>query len=425
MTVQTAIRQVAAEGVVEVRAGRGTFIAARRESRPPDLSWQSVALGAGRPGEEALSTLLKVPQPEAIALSSGYFDASMQPVSALGAALARAARRPTAWERGPVEGRHDLRDWFAREAGGSLRAGDMTVCSGGQPALATAFRGLGAPGDTLLVEAPTYLGAIAAGRDAGLRVVPVPADADGVRPDLLALAFERTGARLFYCQPLHANPHGGVLSAERRGEVLSTVAGAGAFLIEDDWSRGLTLDGEAQRPLAADDPDGHVVYLRSLTKLVAPGLRVAAIGARGVAGARLRTARGLDDFFVAGPMQAAAIDFVTSPAWRRHLSGLHAALRVRRDALLDALERHLPALRPAAAPSGGLHVWLRLPDGVDEAAVTAAAAARDVVVFPGRPWFAAEPPGPHLRLSFGGAPAELYDEGVRRLADALAAAGAP
>lgn len=419
VTVQTAIRRVAADGVVEVRPGRGSFIAAMTESRPPDLSWQSVALGAGRQGEEALSTLLAMHKPETIALSSGYFDASLQPVPALGEALARAARRPTAWDRGPVEGRYDLRDWFAREAGGGLRAGDMTVCSGGQAALATAFRGLAAPGDTLLVEAPTYLGAIAVGRDAGLQVVPVPADADGVRPDLLASAFAHTGARLFYCQPLHANPHGGVLSRERRADVLQAVADAGAFLIEDDWSRGLTIDGEAQRPLAADDQDGHVVYLRSLTKLVAPSLRVAAIGARGVAGARLRTARGLADFFVAGPLQDAAIDFVTSPAWRRHLSGLRSALRVRRDALFDALERHLPELRPTTVPSGGLHVWLQLPDGVDEAEVTVAAAARDVVVFPGRPWFAAEPPGPRLRLSFGGAPAELFDEGVRRLADAL------
>lgn len=423
VTVQTAVRRLAAEGLIEVRPGKGSYVAgrARAERRPADLSWQSVALGDARPGEEALATLLAVPRPGALPLSTGYFDPELQPVGALGTALTRAARRPTAWARQPVEGLAELREWFAREVGGGMSAGDLTICSGGQPALASAFRGFGTPGEVLLVEAPTYLGAIAAGRDAGLRVVGVPVDAEGVRPDLLAAAFERTGARLFYCQPLHANPHGAVLSAARRAEVLRVVAEAGAFLIEDDWSRGLTLDGAAPPPLAADDPDGHVVYLRSMTKVVAPGLRVAAIGARGVAGARLRTARLLDDFFVAGPMQQAAVDFLSAPAWRRHLATLRTELRRRRDALLRALDLHLPERRLDVVPTGGLHLWLPLPAGTDEAALVAAAAAREVVVFPGRPWFPAEPHGPHLRLSWGGIRAEQCDEAVRRLAEALEA----
>jgi DNA-binding transcriptional MocR family regulator len=419
-TVQSAVQQLAAEGLVDVRPGRGSFVAAPRAAqRPPDTSWQSVALGDARPGEEALAALLATPRPEAIPLSCGYFDTALQPVGALAAATARAARKPTAWVRQPTEGLPELREWFAREVGG-LRASDLTICSGGQPALATAFRGLGEPGDVLLVEAPTYLGAMAAGRDAGLRVVGVPSDANGVRPDLLEAAFQRTGARLFYSQPLHANPHGAVLAADRRAAVLQAVADAGAFLIEDDYARGLTVDGTPPPPLAADDPDGHVVYLRSLTKVVAPGLRLAAIGARGVAGARLRTARLLDDLFVAGPLQHAAVEFLTAPAWRRHLSSLRTGLRERRDALLAALELHLPGLQ-WSVPSGGLHLWLQLPDGTDEAGLTAAATARDVVVHPGRPWFPAEPPGQFLRLSFGGLPVELADEGVKRLADALQA----
>ncbi|MEU4428016.1 PLP-dependent aminotransferase family protein, partial [Actinoplanes sp. NPDC024001] len=338
-----------------------------------------------------------------------------------GAALARAARQPASWQRGPDEGRADLRDWFAREAGGGLRADDLVICPGGQPALASALRALASPGDTLLVESPTYLGALAAGHAAGLRVVPVPADADGVRPDQLAAAFARTGARLFYCQPLYANPTGATLAAHRRAEVAAIVRAAGAFLVEDDYARDLAIDGEAPPPLAAADPDGHVVYLRSMTKSTAPGLRVAAIGARGPAGARLRSARLLDDFFVAGPIQQATLEFVTSPAWGRHRRVLRAALRSRRDALLAALARHLPDLVPPTVPRGGLHLWVRLPDGTDEIAVTTAAAAAGVIVFPGRPWYAAEPPAPHLRLTYAAAPPDRMDEAVRRLAGALAA----
>jgi DNA-binding transcriptional MocR family regulator len=422
VTVANAIRNLVAQGLIEARPGRGTFVAPRPDRHAsPDVSWHTVALGAGRSGEDELQALLALPRSGAIPLSGGYLGEELQPTAALGAALARAARQPAAWQRGPTEGREDLRAWFAREAGPStgLRADDLVICPGGQAALASALRALASPGDALLVESPTYLGALAAARAAGLRVVPVPADEDGVRPDQLAAAFARTGARLCYTQPLYANPTGATLAPHRRVEVADAVRRAGAFLIEDDYARDLTIDPEAPPPLAADDPDGHVVYLRSLTKSAAPGLRVAAIGARGPAGARLRAARLLDDFFVSGPLQQATLEFVTAPAWVRHRRALRAALRERRDALLAALRRHLPALVPPAMPRGGLHLWAPLPDGTDDVALTAAAAAEGVVVFPGRPWYAAEPPAPYLRLTYAASPPDLMDSAVRRLARAL------
>ncbi|MEU1847057.1 PLP-dependent aminotransferase family protein [Micromonospora sediminicola] len=420
VTVAEATRRLVADGLVETRSGRGSFVAARRADPPrTDLSWQTVALGSRPAGEEEMQALLALPPAGTLALTGGYLDPDLQPAAALGAALARAARQPAAWQRGPVEGRADLRAWFARAAGGGLRAEDMVICPGGQAALSSTLRALSTPGDTLLVESPTYLGALAAARAAGLRVVPVPADSDGVRPDQLAAAFARTGARLFYCQPLHANPHGATLAPARRAAVAEAVRDAGAFVVEDDYARDLTIDGEAPPPLAADDPDGHVVYLRSLTKPVAPGLRIAALGARGPAGARLRAARLLDDLFVAGPLQQAALEFLTAPAWDRHRRALRTELRARREALLAALDRHLPSLTPRDVPRGGLHLWVRLPDGTDDVAVTTAAAAAGVTVFPGRPWYAAEPPAPHLRLTYAAAPPALMDEAVRRLATVL------
>lgn len=421
VTVTAAVRRLVGEGVLVTRPGQGTFVSTpdRNVRKDSDFSWQTVALGARPGGTDDMQALLALPPTGAIPLSGGYLHPDLQPAAALGAALARAARQPAAWERGPVEGRADLRAWFARETGGGLRPDDMVICPGGQAALSSALRALADPGDTLLVESPTYLGALAAARATGLRVVPVPTDPDGVRPDQLAAAFARTGARLFYCQPLHHNPTGASLASHRRAEVIACVRDAAAFLLEDDYARDLTIDGDPPPPLAADDPDGHVVYLRSLTKSAAPGLRIAAIGARGPAGARLRSARLLDDFFVAGPLQQAALELLTAPAWARHRRALRSALRSRREALLAALHRHLPALVPAVIPRGGLHLWARLPDGADDIEVTAAAAAEGVVVFPGRPWHAAEPPGAFLRLTYAAAPPEQMDEAVQRLARAV------
>ena len=417
VTVQRAIAGLAAEGLVMPRPGRGTFVAAAPASGGhPDLGWQEVALGSSGSGTDGLMELLALPPEGALALSSGYLDPALQPTAALAASLARAGRRPGAWERPGIEGVAALRAWFAREAGGRFGAHDVVICPGGQAALVTAVRALAPPGGSVVVESPTYRGALAAVRAAGLTPVPVPSDADGVRPEMLADALERTGARVAYLQPLHANPHGADLSAERRAAVMEVAARSGAFLIEDDWARDLTIDGPAPAPLAADDPDGHVVYVRSLSKGASPGLRVAAVAARGPAGVRLRSARIVEDLFVSAPLQLAALELVSSPGWRRHLKALRAGLRERRDALAGALSEHFGAGAVWHVPTGGLHMWLRLPDGTDEAGLVAAAARAGVMVAGCRRSFAAEPTGPHLRLTFGGAPPDVLVEGVERLA---------
>ena len=220
VTVQRAIAGLAAEGLVTPRPGRGTFVAAPRASDgPPDLGWQEVALGGPGPGTGGLMELLALPPEGSLALSSGYLDAALQPTAALGASLARAGRRPGAWERPAIEGVGALRAWFARAAGGRFTAHDVVICPGGQAALVTAVRALAAARGTVLVESPTYRGALAGVRAAGLTPLPVPSDADGIRPELLAEALERTGARVVYLQPLHANPHGADLARgpPRRG----------------------------------------------------------------------------------------------------------------------------------------------------------------------------------------------------------------
>lgn len=420
LTVQRAVARLAAEGLVDPRPGRGTFIApAVAPAQAEDLSWQPSVLGERAVDATDLAELLDLPADGLAVLSSGYLQGELQPTGAISAALARAARRPGVWERGPVEGLPELRAWFAAQTGSTAGAGDVVVCPGGQAALTTAFRALGVPGAPLLVESPTYVGALAAARHAGLRPVPVPADADGVRPDRLADALRATGARLVYLQPLYANPHGAVLAAGRRSAVLEAAGDAGAFVVEDDWARDLVIDLDPPPPLAAEDRHGHVVHIRSLTKSAAPGLRVAALTARGPAGARLRAARLVDDLFVSAPLQQAALELVGAPAWRAHLRALRPALRARRDALLEALAREVPGLAPVARPAGGLHVWVALAAGLDDVAVAREARRAGVAVFPGRPWFAGQPPGPHLRLTFAGAEPAALVEGVRRLAPLL------
>jgi DNA-binding transcriptional MocR family regulator len=316
----------------------------------------------------------------------------------------------------PAEGVAPLRALLAARLGGGHAAEDVIVTDGGQSALAACLRGLAAPGGAVVVESPTYLGALAAARAANLTPVPVPSDAHGVRPDLLAGALAASGAQLVYLQPAIANPHGAVLAPERRADVLAAVRAAGAFLVEDDAMRELAFAPERlPRPLAAEDPDGHVVHLGSLTQVAAPGLRIGALAARGPALARLRAARVVEDFFVPGPLQEAAVELLGSPAWPRHLRRLRAALRERRDALVGAIDATLGPGR-VTPPGGGMHVWVRLDAGEDDVALAERAYAAGVKVFPGRPWFPAEPTGPHLRITFAAEPPQRLAEGMRLLA---------
>jgi DNA-binding transcriptional MocR family regulator len=437
VTVSRALAQLAAEGLVVTRPGAGAYRAEVRPASGPggDTSWQEVALSADGAADLVPRTVdaagvvvsLAAPPPGVIEFNGGYLHPSLQPERAMAAALSRAGRRPGAWGRPPLDGLPELREWFARGIGGAVTAAEVLITAGGQAALTTALRALAPPGAPVLVESPTYPGMLAIARAAGLRPVPVPVDADGVRPALLADAFGATGARVFVCQPLFQNPTGAVLAPGRRAEVLRIAREAGAFVIEDDFVRRLVHEDAAPlpRPLAAEDPDGVVVHVGSLTKATSPSFRVSALAARGPVLERLRAIQIVDTFFVPRPLQEAALELVGSPAWPRHLRSVSTELRIRRDAMTSALLSSLPQLSLPHIPSGGYHLWLRLPDGTGgtsggDSALVAAALRAGVAITPGRPYFSAEPPAAHVRLSFAAvAGVGEIGEGVRRLRTAL------
>ncbi len=426
VTVSRALASLVSEGVVVTRPGEGSFVAARSgggAGQAADFSWQTLALGERRTSASGVLVSLEEPPPGEIPLASGYLHLSLLPVRALAAAVARAARRPDAWERPPVTGIGGLRAWFARSAGGQADAADVIVTPGAQGALAAAFRALVPAGEALLVESPTYPGALAVAASAGIRTVPVPVDSDGIRPDALARAFAATGARAAYCQPTFHNPTGAVLSGERRPQVLAVAAAAGAFVIEDDYGRYLAHERPAPPPLIAEDTDGRVVHLTSLTKPASPSLRVGALIARGPVAERLRDIRVVDDFFVSRPLQEAALELVSSPAWPRHLASLARALATRRAALAAALQQRIPQFTVPVLPRGGVCLWVRMPGHLADDRLARMAARHGAVISPGRSFYPAEPPGSFIRLSFAAAarPEDLH-EGVRRLALALPAA---
>ncbi|MBT8158922.1 MULTISPECIES: PLP-dependent aminotransferase family protein [Arthrobacter] len=425
VTVQKAMRQLSALGLVESRPGVGTFVRAVRQSRPADYGWQTAALGAPPGRGLLLSSTQRTAAPDVIGLHSGYPARELLPERLVRAAIARAGRTEASLTRSPAAGLPELQAWFATELADAAPAGvrapsarDALIISGSQSGLSSIFRALIGPGGPLLIESPTYWGAILAAEQAGVNLIPVPAGALGPDPDEIDRAFRATGARGFYAQPTFANPTGAKWPAETGQAVLETVRRHGAFLIEDDWAHDLAIDAEP-RPLAAQDDDGHVIYLRSLTKSVSPALRVAAVIARGPARDRILADRAAESMYVSGLLQAAALDVVTQPGWRTHLRGFQQSLRVRRDSLLESLRQYSPAADVENIPVGGLNLWVRLPEGTDAARLARDCETRGLIIAPGTEWFPAEPSGPYIRLNYSGENPERFPEAARILGEAL------
>lgn len=436
-TVSQALALLTQRGLITSRPGAGTYrTKARPVTRAGDTSWQEAALeltnhigsSAGTPRSfktPALLRTLSTLGPDVVDLNGGYLHPELQPLSALSTALSRAARRSGAWDRPPVGGIPELRDWFASDIGGGLSRHDILICGAGQSALATALRALGQPGDPVVVESPTYPGTMAAAQAAGLRMIPVPLDTEGLRADYLNEALTRTRARVVIVQPLFQNPTGASLSVSRQHEIRAIARRHGAFVLEDDFARHMAHADAGPTPtpppMIADDPDGTVVHIRSLTKVTSPNLRVGALVARGPVMARLRSAHAVDTMFVPAPLQYTALEMVTASGWKRALATLGSALAHRREVAVDAVSATFGPHALALRPRGGYHLWVSLPDHLDGGQLTTAALANGVALTPGDNYYPTDSSAPHVRLSYVAAPAATDVDGAIRCLGPLVA----
>lgn len=426
VTVQQALRVLVGQGIIETRPGIGAFVRTVRAPRAADHDWQRAALQPTADAMPSVQAALRTPPNDTISLHAGYPDRELLPERLVRAAFGRAGRGDGAVSRPPTAGLPELQAWFAAELGAVGRPGvappsasDVLVLPGSQSGLGTLFRALVGHGRPLLMESPSYWGAILAAAQVGVRIIPIPSGPNGPDPEALERAFARTGARAFYAQPNFANPHGAQWAPELVDRVLDVVRTHGAFLIEDDWARDFGIEAPSA-PVAARDTDGHVIHLRSLTKSVSPAVRVAGLVARGPARERLLAEAQAQSMYVSGALQAVALDVVTQPAWRTHLRGVRQQLAARRDLLVAALREHVPSAHLDTVPKGGLNFWLRLPDGVDARLLARDCEDLGVMVAPGHAWFPAAPSGEYLRLNYSGPDPAFFADGARLIGEALA-----
>lgn len=422
-TIRSAVSDLVRSGVVEAISGSGTFIAAVPRARPmvvADHAWQSVTLSPELEDHSMLEPIRALAGPGVIDLSSGYPEVDLQPVSLIAAAVRDAARRPGSFGRVSSEGIDPLRSWFAEKIDPQLRH-RVLIMPGGQAALSLIFRAVCMPGDTVLMESPTYAGALVAVRSAGLVPVPVPMDSGGLCVDQLEPIIQQSGARVLFVQPRYQNPSGVTMERDRREALLGLAQKYRLMIVEDDWISDLAKVGESAGPLASLDDHGHVIHLRSLTKSVAPGIRVAALASAGSIAARLHQVRSAEDYFVSPLLQETALGVVTSPRWPGHLRRLRVALVERRSCLRNALEG-IPGLHVESGLGESvspLHVWCRV-DGVGLGQDLREVALREgVSIVDGRRWYPGTSEGVMIRLSTAASDLQQIETGVARLATAL------
>ncbi|MEH3053811.1 MAG: PLP-dependent aminotransferase family protein [Patulibacter minatonensis] len=343
--------------------------------------------------------------------------------AAFSAALAegQAAR---ALQYGMTEGEPRLRELLAAlltERGAASAADDVVVTTGSQQALALITAALVRPGDRVLVEAPSYLAALQAFRFAGAVPVAVASDADGPRPEALAAAVAEHDPALLYLVPTFQNPTGATIPAARRSELAGVLEGSGVWVVEDDPYGELRYDGEPVAPLAADPRiAAQVLSVSSLSKVVAPGLRLGWLTAPAELRRAIVIAKQATDLHTATVAQAAARHWLEAGSLPGQLAVLRHAYRERRDAFVQALPAALPAGTEFRSPDGGMFVWARLPAGYGAEALLHRALEHDVAFVPGAAFFASAPDPRTLRLSFTTHAPERLREGLRRLGEAAA-----
>lgn len=333
-----------------------------------------------------------------------------------------------ALQYGPTEGYLPLREMIVnhmRRYGVLADAANVLITSGSQQALDLIGKLLINPGDRILVEAPTYLGALQAFDVYGAEYISVPIDHDGVQVDHLEQAF-RSGPKFMYILPNFQNPAGVTLSEERRQKLVQMAEHYGIPIVEDDPYGQLRFEGEHRTALVVLDRinfrgeeqylSGNVIYLSTFSKLLAPGLRLAWIVAPQEVIARLVQLKQGADLHTSTFTQMVAYEVARRGFLDRHVRRIRDVYCERRDVMLAALQEFFPPEVTWTHPEGGLFLWVSLPPGTDSQELLQRALRQNVAFVPGDPFYAIPSDAScHMRLNFSNSNPEQIREGIRRL----------
>src|SRR5579862_12875 len=379
--------------------------------------------------------LLKLTQrPEVISFAGGLPAPEVFPVARFEKACHRVlqTQAAAALQYGPTEGYRPLREFIVGHMaryGILANVDNILITSGSQQALDLIAKLLINRGDRILVESPTYLGALQAFDLMGAEYVTVPIDDQGMQTSEMERAL-RSGPKFMYILPNFQNPGGVTLSRSRRDELVALSDKYGIPIVEDDPYGQLRYEGEHQPPLvvldrinaAQDDAYqmGNVIYLSTFSKVLAPGLRLGWIVPPPEVIARLSQIKQSTDLHTSSFAQMVAFEVAREGFIDEHVKLIRRVYKERRDTMLQALDDFFPPDVSWTRPQGGLFLWVTMPAGVNSRRLLDLALRQNVAFVPGEAFFPSGDTGSHMRLNFSNAQPEQIREGIRRLSIAVA-----
>jgi 2-aminoadipate transaminase len=383
--------------------------------------WQ-LARRAGKMNPSVIREILKVTErPGIISFAGGLPSPRTFPVGEFAAACEKVLREdgPAALQYAASEGYGPLREMVAAMLPWEVDPAQVLITTGSQQGLDLVAKILIDAGSRILVETPTYLGALQAFTPMEPEVVSVASDAQGVDVDDLTYKAAPKPARFLYVLPNFQNPTGRTMTEERRDALSRRSAELGLPMVEDNPYGDLWFDAPPPLPLTARNPD-LCVYLGSFSKVLAPGLRLGFLVAPKNLYPKLLQAKQAADLHSPGFNQRMAAEVMKDGFLDRHVPTIRALYKSQRDAMLAALQREMKGLDVQwNTPAGGMFLWARLPQGMNAIDLLPKAVDRGVAFVPGAPFYAGQPDTRCLRLSFVTASVEQIDTGIAALAAAI------
>jgi 2-aminoadipate transaminase len=400
-----------------------------------ETSWDHrYAQRTQRMGSSAIRELLKLTEkPDIISFGGGLPAPDVFPVEDFMAACQRVLSQfgPQALQYSTTEGYLPLREMIARHTaryGIHITPDNILITSGSQQALDLIGKVFINPGDRILVEEPTYLGALQAWNAYGAEYVTIPMDDNGMITDRLEEIL-RTGPKFIYVLPNFQNPTGVTLSVERRQRLVEVADRYGIPIIEDDPYGQLRYEGRHLPSVVALDNQfrengdapyrGNVIYLSTFSKTLAPGLRLAWVVAPQEVTRKLVQAKQGADLHTASFNQMVAYEVSRGGFLDRHVWMIRRVYGERRDLMLEAMEEYFPPAAQWTHPHGGLFLWATLPEGLLSTEVLQAALTQKVAFVPGGPFYACGGGERTMRINFSNATPEKIRLGIERLGNVI------
>ncbi len=435
-TVVSAYRELKRRGLVEARVGRGTTVRspelqAFHETAEGPLPWRLLFRESVRQGSDPLvrDLLEMAGREDVIPLSVGLPAPDLLPLEQVSRVQLAVQREygPASLLQCPTEGveefREELARWMRRR---EIACGpdEVLVLSGSQQGLDLAARVFVDPQDVVVVDEPTYFGALQAFRGARARIIPVPSDEEGMVTEVLASVLQRHRPKLIYTLPTFSNPAGRVMSLARRRHLLELAARYQVPVLEDDPYSQLRYDGDPLPSLKALDEHGVVIYLSTFSKILFPGLRLGWLVAPEAVIRQFALVKQRVDLHSDTPGQLVMTRFLREGLMGRHIDLVRGHYARRRDLMHETLLQTAPEGMEWQCPEGGFYVWCRLPRQVERSRLISAAAEAGVSFLPGWSCFVEDPPDTFIRLNFSFPREKQIEPGVTRLMDAVARSSA-